>query len=180
MEPSAQESIVRALRRLTIAVWALTAVFAVFVGMYLVAYIPTLSITSSSPREPQPPGGAAVPSRPTVQHENFHELPLEKKIEAASVIAIAKYQKEGDRNKCIISEILRQVPDTKFYYKVGDEFRQCSHYLKPGEDRGDGQLMFFVGNPAGFRYSSSFRGERLPGLGDMPFDLLRKEIKEAK
>lgn len=177
-DPSAQDSIVKALRRLTIAIWALTAVIAVFVGMYLAAYIPYFSFATSSVTEsaqPQP----VPPSRAEFRYENLHALPLEKQIEAASVIAVAKYEKDGERNKCVIAEILKQAPDTKFYYRVGDEFRQCSHYPKPGESRGDGQLMFFVGDPADFRYSTTFHGDRVGSLGDMPLELLRKQVKES-
>jgi hypothetical protein len=177
MDTSGQESVARALRRLTIAVWALTGVMTVFVGMYLIAYLPWISFSGSTPSETQSSPAAFPKSEP--QYENFYALPLEKQIDAASVIAIAKYQQDGERNKCMISEILKVAPGTKFYYNVGDEFRQCSHYRKPGEERGDGQLMFFVGNPAEFRYSSSFRGDRVGGLGDMPFELLRKQIEAS-
>ena len=180
METSGQDLVVRAVRRLTIAVWALTAVLAVFVGMYLVAYIPYFSAMGSPSDEPRPSGGISAPSVFVDRYENFYEWPLEKQIDAASVIALAKYQKDGDRMKCVLSEILKQAPDTKFYYNIGDEFRQCSHYSKAGESRGDGQIIFFVGNPAQMRYSSTFRGDRLTGLGDMPFDLLRKQIKGEK
>jgi hypothetical protein len=180
MDTLGQEAIVRALRRLTIAVWALTAVLAVFVGMYLLAYIPYFSVMADSSSERQPSTGPSGASKLTERFEKFYELPPEKQIEAASVIALAKYQKDGDRMKCVISEILKKAPETKFYYKVGDEYGQCSHYMKPGEDRGDGQIMFFVGNPAQFRFSASFRGDRLTGLGDMPVDVLRKQIKEGK
>jgi hypothetical protein len=150
---------------------------AVLVGIYLVAYLPTFSSSgaawSESERVPAP--------SPRIENSypDFYALPLEKQIAAASVIAIAKYEKDGDRTKCVISEVLKLAPGTKFHYNVGDEFRQCSHYSRAGEDRGDGQLMFFVGSPATFRYSSSFRGDRLSGLGDMPFDMLRKQISGA-
>lgn len=107
-------------------------------------------------------------------------MPLEKQIEAASVIAIARYERDGDRNKCVLSEILKQAPGTKFHFQLGDELRQCSHHTKPNESRGDGQLMFFVGSPANFRFSTSFYGERLTGLGDMPINLLRKQISEQR
>jgi hypothetical protein len=177
MEPSEQGLVVRALRRLTIAIWALTAVLAVFVGMYLVAYLPSFSSPSSATVETER-APASLP-KSEARHPDFYAMPLEKQIEAASAIAIAKYQKDGDRSKCVISEILKLTPGTKFYYSVGDEFRQCSHYPKANESRGDGQLMFFVGNPAEFRYSASFHGDRVGGLGDMPFDLLRKQIKES-
>jgi hypothetical protein len=109
--------------------------------------------------------------------EHFHSLPLEQQVEAASVIAISRYEKDGDRLKCVISEILKQSPGTKFYYKVGDEFRQCSFYPKLNEYSIDGQIIFFIGSPAQFKYSTSLNNERVTGLGDMPIDALRTLIK---
>ena len=178
VEPTERDPIVRALRRLTIAVWALTGIMAVLVAMYLAlyvaSYIPWLTESSS-------PSGRSVsvrepPAKVIAQFEDFYAQPPEKQIAAASVIAIVRYQKDGERSKCLISEILKQTPGVKFYYKVGDELVHCSHYPKAGENRGDGQVVFFVGDPAQFRFSSSFHGERLGGLGDMPLDLLRKQI----
>ena len=179
METDEKTQIVRAIRRLTIAVWALTVVMVAFLAMYLIAYIPALSPSFTSVEAP-PSQAPAIPSRFDTQVTNFHDWPLEKQITTASVIALARYEKDGDRTKCVISEILKQAPGTKFYYNVGDEYRQCSHYPKPNEDRGDGQVMFFLGNPAEFRFSTSFRGDRLTGLGDIPFDLFRKQIGQAK
>lgn len=180
MDASSQESLIKAVRRLTWAVWTLSGVLAVFVAMYLGAYIPYVTIGSDSTEAPPSEVPSTAPPAFVDRFEKFYELPIEQQIRAASVIALAKYQREGDRMKCVITELLKQAPDTKFYYGVGDEYRQCSHRSKPGEDRGDGQIMFFAGNPAQFRFSSSFRGDRLTGLGDMPIDLLRKEIKNAQ
>ena len=179
METPERDSSVRALRGLTIAVWALTAVIAVFVSLYLVAYIPSFTLSSA-----RPTGSAVAESAPLMEsfarYPDFHAMPLEKQIEAASVIAIARYERVGERNKCVLSEILKQAPGTKFYFKLGDELRQCSHDVKPNETRGDGQLMFFVGSPADFRFSTSFYGDRLGGLGNMRVDLLRKQISEQR
>jgi len=179
METSDQ-AIVRALRRVTIAVWALVLMVAVFVAMYFVAYVPWLRFSWNGPESPGASQSSAS-SRSFTPHERFYDLPIEKQIEAASVIAIARYQKEGEKLKCMISEILKRSPNTDFYFKVGDEYPQCSRYPKSNESYGDGQLMFFVGSPAEIRYSTSFFGDRLSGLGEMPIELLRGKIKgEAK
>ena len=118
-------------------------------------------------------------SRSSAHYERFYDFPIEKQIEAASVIAIARYEKEGEKLKCVISEILKHSPNTTFYFKVGDEYPQCSRYPKANESYGDGQLMFFVGSPAEFRYSTSFFGDRLSGLGEMPIELLRGKIQSG-
>jgi hypothetical protein len=114
------------------------------------------------------------------QYADFHEWPLEKQIEKATVIAIARYEKEDGRLKCVISEILKQTPDMKFYYKVGDEYRPGSHYMKDDVTYGDGVVMFFTGSPAMMRYACSFQGDRIAGFGDMPIETLRDTIGKTK
>ena len=177
---TSDRALVRALRRLTIAVWALVLVVVLFAAMYFVAYAPWLRFSWNSLENPHPAQPSASSRSPT-SYERFYDLPIEKQIEAASVIAIARYQKEGEKLKCVISEILKRSPNTDFYFKVGDEYPHCSRYPKSNESYGDGQLMFFVGSPAEFRYSTSFFGDRMSGLGEMPIELLRGKIKgEAK
>ena len=177
MADSEQETVVRALRRLTTAVWALTIVVAAFVGLYLA--LPIASLTwSSSKQHGEEPAASAPVIESLARQPDFPAMPLEKQIDAATVIAIAKYEKVGERNKCVLTEILKQSPGTKFYFKVGDELHHCSHDIKPNETRGDGQVIFFVGNPADFRLSTSFYADRLGGLGNMPVDLFRKQVAE--
>lgn len=176
---TSDQATVRALRRLAIAVWALVLVVAVSAVVPMMAYLPWLmSMWSHS----EGPGAArsSASSLLTTPHEKFHELPIEKQIAAASVIAIAKYQKDGEKLKCVVSEVLKRSPDTAFYFKVGDEFPDCSRYPRPDVSYGEGMVMFFVGNPAQMRYSTSIYENRLIGVGDMPVDLLRRKIAEAK
>ena len=175
METSDRDSSVRALRGLTIAVWALTAVMAVFVTLYLVAFIPSFSLSSvnltrSTVTDSVRPLGSFT------SYPEFHAMSLESQVEAASVIAIARYEREGERNKCVLSEVLKQSPGTEFRLQLGAELGHCSHNVKPSENRGDGQLLFFVGSPAEFRFSRTFYGERLAGPSNMPMHLLRKQI----
>lgn len=173
---TSDQATVRALRRLTVAVWALVLVVALPAAMYVVAYVPWLMSVWSGPESPHSARSGAS-TLLTTPHENFHEFPIEKKIAAASVVAIAKYQREDEKLKCVISEILKHSPDTAFYYKVGDEYPECSRYPRPDVSYGEGMVMFFVGNPAQSRYSTSIYENRLPGVGDMPIDLLRRKIK---
>ena len=123
METDEKTQIVRAIRRLTIAIWALTAVMVGFLAMYLIPYIPGVSpsFTGGETLASQAP---AVPSRLDSQVTNFHDWPLEKQIATASVIALARYEKDGDRTKCVISEILKQAPGTKFYYIASRSVRR--------------------------------------------------------
>jgi hypothetical protein len=136
-------AVVAALLRLTLAVWVLIAAVvlssAASLFMRPVVIVPPATI-SEAPRSLAPPG---------YEHERFHEYSLDKHVQAASVIAVAKYEKDGERLKCVFSEILEQAPNTEFYYTVADEYEMCSRVMKPNESYGDGQLVFFVGNPAG-------------------------------
>ena len=122
------------------------------------------------------------PSEPVRFDEfnNFHDWPVEKQVQAASVIAIGKYQKSGDTLKCMISEILKQKPDAAFYYKIGDEFRPGSQVMRDNTTYGDGQIIFFAGSPASFRYSCGFTGDRIRGMGGMPLSELRELIRKSK
>jgi hypothetical protein len=175
----------QALKGLTVALWALTAVLAVHVATYLAVYVRSMATArtfmtnfQAAPTQNQaPPAVSGMSSLEQV--EDFYSLPLERKIALASVIAIGRYKRDGDRIKCVLSEILKVAPGTTFYYAVGDEFQELSHMLKPNESYGDGQLVFFVGSPATFSFSTSFNGDRISGFGDMPLELLRKKIAGA-
>ena len=95
------------------------------------------------------------------------------------MIALATYQKSGSTLKCIISEILKHSPDTAFYYKVGDEFRNGSHRVTEGTDYGDGQVLFFTGSPARLEIAVAVHGDRISGMGDMPVSMLREHIRSS-
>lgn len=170
--PSAE--ITRSLKRLTIAVWILAVVILLnlIVSLFAALFPPAIMkrLTSLSPE---------LQSSDERSYEGFHDWPVEKQIAAATVIAVGQSKEENGRLKCIISEILKQAPNTVFYYKVGDEYRQASHDVKPGTDYGDGQIMFFTGSPATFRYSASFSHGRARGLGDMPLEKLKEMIATA-
>ncbi len=179
-EPNPTDSGAPPIRRLTIAVWVLSVLTIVNIGISLFGALfpPAVArrIRISLPEGP-------VTSSTTTyedQYVGFHEWPLERQIQKASVIAIARYEKDNGRLKCVISEILKQAPDTKFYYKVGDEYRPSSVYPRDNASYGDGQIIFFTGSPAFMRYSCSFEGDRIGGLGDMPIDVLRETVRKEK
>jgi hypothetical protein len=103
----------------------------------------------------------------------------EKKIRAASVIALARYEKSGSTLRCVITEILKRAPGTVFYYRVGDEFRHGNTEIRENTDYGDGQILFFVGSPAEHCYSVAFSGDRLRWMGEMPITQLRQIIHDS-
>jgi hypothetical protein len=114
------------------------------------------------------------------EFNSFHDWPVEKQVQAASIIAITKWQKSDSRLKCIITEILKQAPNTTFYYKVGDEYVPGSNQIEDDTIYGDGQVMFFTGSPATFRYSTTYSNDRISGMGDMPITELRDLIRDSK
>lgn len=88
-------------------------------------------------------------------------------------------EKDGNRYKAIVAEILKPEPDTILYYS-GDEYPTLSFFPKEGESCGEGQVVFLVGSPASMRSSYSFSGGRIGGLGDMPLSTLREMVKRKK
>ena len=166
----------KAIGRLTKAIWALAIIVCFRALISLFSIVSPFFFTRH-----------LVPSQfePMLQHQinsvvdaynGFHEWPIEKQVSVASVIAISKFQKSGDSMKCIISEILKQTPNTSFYYKIGDEFPELTQHIEANTNYGDGQIMFFTGSPAQFRCSASLTNGRIGGMGDVPIDNIRKMI----
>ena len=110
----------------------------------------------------------------------LYDLPLEKKIERASVIIVTRFEAVADgRRRAVVAEILKRDPGVRFQYQVGDEYPSASYYPKDGEDRGEGSVVFFEGASADMRYSTTFRGDRVSGLGDIPLKLFRDKCTQT-
>ena len=110
----------------------------------------------------------------------LYDLPLEQMIERASAIIVTRFEAAADgRRKAVVAEILKRDPGTRFPYQVGDEYPSASYYQKEGEDRGDGAVVFFEGVSADARYSTTFRGDRVSGLGDIPLKLFREKCTQT-
>ena len=179
------EALTRATKVLTIAVWSLCALVFAQLVLYGVSYLQSArmmreamasskrSITSSS-------SSRSAPQVTVVDEPPLHDLPPEQIVARSSVILLTSYQKDGNRFKAIVAEVLKQDPDTKLYYSVGDEYPMLSFYPKAGETCGDGQVVFMVGSPASMRSSYSFANGRITGLGDMPLSVLREMVKGKK
>ena len=147
----------RKMNRLSIAVWILAILLCVTL---LVSFVLVYSLS--------------------ITRGEFDRLSPEQRVQAATVIALAKYQRSGSTLRCVISEILKQTPDTKFYYKVGDEFRAGNQRATENADFGDGEILFFTGSPARLELITAYRGDRITGLGDMPISTLREIIRTSK
>jgi hypothetical protein len=110
----------------------------------------------------------------------FNRLSPEERVQSASVIALANWQKSGSTLTCVISEILKQTPGTRFYYKVGDEFRAGNQRATENVDFGDGLVLFFIGSPARLEETVAYRHDSITALGDMPISTLREIIRTSK
>ena len=113
------------------------------------------------------------------QEKPFHELTLEEKIKTASFIALAEYQKTSSGKLVpVIKEFLKEDPDSVIYYKVGDEYKTYGGPQDPNIYTDQKMIIFFVGSPASMRYSTTYTGDRINSLGDIPEKLLREKCKE--
>lgn len=131
-----------------------------------------MATTTSSVRSGPSGTLGAEPS----EDKSFHELPPEELAKRSSAILLTKYQKDGERLKSVVVEILKRQPNTDLFYKVGDEFTELSRWARGNTDYGDGDVIFLTGSPASMRSSYSYRNGRIGGLGDMPLERLREMI----
>lgn len=176
-DPAPADQTARSLRGLSVAVWVLAIILALNLVVSILALV-SPAFLSKRIMEIVPEMSSSERSS-VMEYNSFHDWPIEKQIESSSVIALAKMEKSESTWKCIITEILKQKPNTQFYYKVGDEYRHGSYPVRDDTDYGDGQILFFTGSPASFRYSTTFKGDRLNGLGDMPIRELRELIQKS-
>jgi hypothetical protein len=155
-DQSASDRLARKVRRLSLGVWILAILLC---GTLFVSYVVLRSVSVAS--------------------SSFDRLSPVQQIQTSSVIALAKWQTSGSTLRCVISEILKQAPDTAFYYKVGDEFRHGNQRVSEGTDYGDGQVLFFTGSPARLEVAVAVHRERISGMGDMPVSTLRDLIRNS-
>ena len=169
----------RSVNRLSIAIWVLIILVAANLVIALLALFSPALLTKRMMAALPEQFASSESLRPD-EYNSFPDWPVEKQIAAATVIAIARWQKSDSTLKCFISEIVKQTPNTAFFYKVGDEFRQGNRPLENNTSYGDGEIMFFTGSPASFRFSTTLKGDRIIGMGNMPLTELRELIRKSK
>jgi hypothetical protein len=151
------EAAQRKIKRLTRTVWVLALVLCM-TGLASFVVIRSLSVMRS----------------------NFDRRTPESRVQSASVIAVAKWERSDSTLRCVVTDILKQAPDTAFYYKVGDEIKTLNQHITNNADYGDGQILFFTGSPARLEETAAYRGDRVTGLGDIPISNLRDIIARSK
>ncbi len=198
MTESAAE-VAKSIRLLAIAVWAvalvlggqllLSAVPWVFPEFYVERFSYESGFAVSTDRQPQVELEAAPESESASQTAKrgfsysemtqFYELSIDEKIERASMIAVADFvEAEDGLQRAIISEILKKDAGIEAYYDVGDEHSSSSFYPREGYKSGDGIVLFFTGSPAVMTFGSTYSGDRISGLGDIPLKLFREKCEE--
>jgi hypothetical protein len=175
-----EASTAKAIRGLTVAIWALVVVFAVsammpFVWMHFPLGMHS-ETASSNPEARASRTAPYIPKSSRDEYEGFHDWPIEKQVASASAIVLTKHSDDGERLTSTVSEILKLAPGTTLYYKVGDEYKNGSRYLEKNVSYGDGEIIFFTGSPAQMRFSTSHADGRCRGLGDMPIETLKEII----
>lgn len=169
-------TLVRTVRRQTMAIWSLVVVLLLAVGM------PWLTWYLQGWREPDPDGSAFLGdegayARPEEAFDNdFHARPAEEKVRRATAILLTRVETSGAEPREVVAEIVKQKPGVRLYYRVGDEFERPSHLTSGAcQDCGDrGRVVFMLGNSATMAYAVTFRGDRLAALGSLPLAELRR------
>ena len=155
MTPESTDPTARKIRRLKAAVWVLSLLLAMGIFATVVQFCSWANPCASLEGSP------------------------EKKVRVATVIALARYERSGATLRYVITEMLKQAPNTAFYYHVGDEFHHGNEQVRDNTDYGDGQILFFVGSPAEHCESVAFSGDRLRWMGAMPIAQLRELIGKS-
>ena len=158
-----------------VAIWVLAS----WVGSQLVSP-PVFSDTASPSAELRDQDvGSAVEDSAIAFAERTSSLSLEERISEANEIALVKYEESDDGlMRAIVSEVLKQDPDSELGLDVGEEFFRMSFYPDPNERRADAEILVLADPSAKSWPSMSIYGTRIPSLGNMPLDLFREKIEE--
>lgn len=178
------DTMARHIRRLSLAVWCLVALAAInlcaTVGNFLMPFALARQINQIAHTDAV--DALLDQARHQEQYPDFHTWPLQQQIQVASVIVLTRRQEGGvDGVHCQVAEILKQNKGTDFYYQIGDDYPLCGAAASDAANARDseGEVLFFIGSPAAFRYSVSYARGKVASLGDMPLSALRKRVAEA-
>jgi hypothetical protein len=168
------DGLTTAVKRLTIALWCLCALLAVWLGMSLWSLVsPTTFVGSSDYGSTRITSGEVFPGGDLA---NFHDFKIDEKIKRSSVVLVVENRRQGNRIAAVVSEILKKDPGTNLHYEVGDVYESLSHVQHADEVYGDGQVAFLLGDPAQMVSSYSYSKGRIGGLGDMKLEAFRELV----
>ena len=101
-------------------------------------------------------------------------LSLTEKLRRSSAVVIADLRPTNNRLQAIATDILVLTPGTEIHYRQGQEVQSLSHPAGGTTDWGDGTVALLTGSPASIQESYSVHAGRIPGLGDMPIEELKR------
>jgi len=106
----------------------------------------------------------------------FIDLPVDEQIKVSSVIMLVKFiPSRVGKTKAVITEFIKKDQDIEFYYDIGNEHPPSSFYPNKDYQYGDGRIVFFTGSPPIMTLSTTYFGDRITSLGDMPIQLFREK-----
>lgn len=119
--------------------------------------------TASPPQQPVPPVNREGSSGDPGRYSDFPRWPVSKKMAEASVVLVTRYEPSGVGSKQTIAEILKQAPDVRFPYRVGDPpLEKWTFYEAPRPQDPDapylgGVIVFLVGPDLRVGFGTSYQ-----------------------
>ncbi len=111
---------------------------------------------------------------------DFHDLSVDEKIEKASAIMVISFEVgKGGHYKSIVEDVVKQVEGVELHYRVGEVYEENSHFKLSDDFVPKRAVVFMQGNPARMRYSTTFDGDRINGLGGISLALLREKCSDS-
>ncbi|MBU2886484.1 hypothetical protein KO507_11985 [Gilvimarinus agarilyticus] len=114
--------------------------------------------------------------QPIIDTPNFHELSVDEKIDLATAIIVVKFEDgDNDHYKSVVEDILKKEEGVELYYNLGEVYEENTHYKMSDEFVPTRAIVFLQGNPATMRFSTTFNGDRIRGLGGISLALLKEK-----
>jgi len=173
MEPTSQiDTIAKAIRALTIAVWCLVAINVFqMVAWMIPLFAPNIYMRYLAPSQT----GA-----PRELFESWQGLSFEEKVKRSSIVLITEYKREDGRLRAMIKEELKHKPGTTYHYAVGEEYRPLSVVPKEHTSYGEGSLVLLQGSPAMNRESFAIYNGSVSALDEMPLSKVREIVAKTQ
>lgn len=109
----------------------------------------------------------------------FAGLTLEERLEASSAIALLRFDGGPDGlQNAVVAEYLKRLPSATQAPQVGEGYPDASYYPGGRVSEPDAALLFFRGSGAHVTLTQFVYGGRVPGLNNIPLELLREKVRE--
>lgn len=150
----------------------------IILSLWLVTALPKLLSLETSVMETSQIPETNTETIPLIN--DFDKLSLDEKIEKSTAIIVTKIEKnDTGKYQSRVSEVLKKQENVELYYEAGDIYKNEHPYFDEYESLNrtvpEGFIVFMSENPARMRYSASYSGERVGGLGNISLALLRQK-----